>query len=49
MEKQKTIQKPEFITREQDGEFFLEVKIPKELEKELEEEVKKLSGTIVTR
>ena len=49
MEEKKTIPKPEFITKRIDEvTASFEVKIPKELEKEIEEEeVKRLSGTIV--
>lgn len=46
METEKISKEPEFITREEDGKFFLEVKIPKELQKEIQEEVARISGTI---
>lgn len=49
METENILKEPEFITKEENGKFFLEVKIPEELEKEIQEEVMKLSGTIVTR
>jgi hypothetical protein len=44
METKEISKEPEFITREENGKFFLEVKIPKELQKEIQEEVAPVSG-----
>ena len=46
METEKISKEPEFITHEENGEFFLEVRIPKELRKEIQEEVARVSGAI---
>lgn len=47
MESEKKLNEPEFITKEENGEFILEVKIPEELRKRVKEEVARVSGAIV--
>ncbi len=46
--KQKQLQKPEFVTIEKNGIFYLEAQIPKKIEEELKKEILKTSGTIVS-
>ena len=45
--KNKKIEKPDFIIRTKEGISFLEVNIPKELEKEIKEKVSNISGAIL--
>jgi len=46
MENKEILREPEFITKEEDGMFFLEVKIPEELKDEIKKEVVDVSGAI---
>ena len=47
MEDKKVLEEPEFISHEENGKFFLEVKIPDKLRKEIQEEVANISGSII--
>ncbi len=40
--------KPEFEIKEEDGIFYLEVRIPKKIEAQLKKEILRTSGTIVS-
>lgn len=48
MVKEKISNEPEFITKEENGILILEVKIPDELRKKIQEEVSQVSGAIIT-
>ena len=47
MENEKNSDEPEFITKEENGKLFLEVKMSDKLRKKMEEEVKHVSGAII--
>ena len=40
------IEEPKIAIKRENGKTFLEFKIPKKIEKEIEEQVRRLSGTI---
>ncbi len=49
MEKKKISEEPEFITKEENGMFFLEVKMSEKLRKEMQELAEYTSGAILVK
>lgn len=48
MENNKILEEPQFITKEENGKLVLEVRISDKLRKEIQEEVARVSGAIVS-